>query len=99
MSPKSLSSPRDSKTSEKQVPQTSALDNSFEEDDDDIGDQERLESLKELLFETYRIQNNEGINLNEFISDFRFVYSSTRTSDTDFRTLYQTQFKIALDGE
>lgn len=55
MSPKSLSSPRDSKTSEKQVPQTSALDNSFEEDDDDIGDQERLESLKELLFETYRI--------------------------------------------
>ena len=51
----SRASPNDQLTSEKQLAQ---LDASFEEDDDDeLGDLERLQSVKALLFDVYRIQN------------------------------------------
>ena len=69
MSPASLSSPRESKTSEKPNPATATIDASFDEDDDEIGDQERLEALKGLLFDSYRIQNSQGISLNHYMND------------------------------
>ena len=45
-----------------------------EEDDDDGGDQERLEDVKSLIFDTYRVQNSEGIDLEQFIADLDFVF-------------------------
>ena len=88
----SRASPNDHLTSEKQLAQ---LDASFEEDDDDeLGDLERLQSVKALLFDVYRIQNRQGLMLEDYIKDLDFVFSATRASDGDDRTLYHTILKM-----
>ena len=77
-------------TSEKKL---AALDESLdEEDDDDGGDQERLDTIKELIFDTYRIQNRMGLHLDEYINDLEFIFSEGRSDEADERTLYHTVF-------
>ena len=46
------------------------------DDDDDGGDQERLEAVKGFLFDTYRVQNTEGIMLEEYIDDLNFLFNN-----------------------
>ena len=56
-----------------------ALDESVdEEDDDEAGDQERLATVKALIFDTYRIQNRMSLQLEEYINDLEFVFSESR---------------------
>ena len=59
-----------------------------DDDDDDGGDQERLEAVKGYLFDTYRVQNDSGIMLEDFVADLDFVFSESQVSDNDERTLY-----------
>ena len=61
-----------------------------EEDDDEAGDQERLETVKALIFDTYRIQNRMSLQLEAYISDLEFIFSENRQDDADERTLYHT---------
>ena len=49
-----------------------------EEDDDEAGDQERLATVKALIFDTYRIQNRMSLQLEEYINDLEFVFSESR---------------------
>ena len=60
----------------------------IDEEDDDGGDQERLEAVKGLLFDTYRVQNHQGIDLEEYVADLEFVFREVQKSEDDDRTLY-----------
>ena len=93
-SPQSLShaSPLEGQTSEKQI--IAGIDASFDDDEDEAGDWERLETVKTLLFDTYRVQNREGLDLDCFISDLDFIFKEQRSSDSDERTLYHTQLNM-----
>lgn len=63
---------------------------SIDDEDDEGGDQERLRDIKSLLYDTYRIQNKEGLMIDDFVSDLKFVFSEKRLNEADQRTLYQT---------
>ena len=56
---------------------------------------ERLDTVKSLLFDTYRIQNRQGLLLEDYIKDLEFVFSASRSSDSDERTLYHTILNMA----
>ena len=49
-----------------------------------------MEAIKGLLFDTYRVQNSQGIDLDHFLADLDFVFSQEQTASDDERTLYQT---------
>ena len=68
----------------------------MEEEDDDEGDYERLEAIKGYLFDTYRIQNDSAIMLEDFIADLDFVFAETQASESDERTLYQTMLNMPM---
>ena len=72
--------------SERQI--VAQLNESIDEEDDDGGDQERLEAIKGLLFDTYRVQNHQGIDLEEYVADLEFVFREVQKSEDDDRTLY-----------
>ena len=80
-------------TSERQL---AAIDASADEDDDDGGDQERLEEVKGMLFDTYRVQNRDCLALSDYISDLNFVFSETREDDEDQRNLYHTLLNMQV---
>ena len=68
-----------------------------DDDDDEGGDQERLEAVKGYLFDTYRVQNDSVIMLDDFIADLDFIFHQTRSDDaSDERTLYQTLLKMPM---
>lgn len=54
------------------------LDASADEDDEEAGDEERLELVKSMLFDTYRIQNRQGLELNAFVGDLEFIFKDKR---------------------
>lgn len=56
------------------------LDASADEDDEDAGDEERLELVKSLLFDTYRIQNRQGLMIDAFVGDLEFIFKDKRQS-------------------
>lgn len=63
-------------------------------DDDDLGDVERLENIKTLLFNTYRIQNRPGMQLEEFIRDLDFVFKGGASHDGESFTLYHSLLQL-----
>lgn len=50
---------------------------SADEDEDEIVDEKRLEDVKGMLFDTYRIQNQSGLHLDDFVGDLEFIFRST----------------------
>ena len=48
----------------------------------------RLSSIKELIFDVYRVQNRDCLMLDEFVNDVEFVFAQKRTHVEDERTLY-----------
>jgi len=67
---------------------------SIDEDDDDLGDSDRLEAVKTLLFNTYRIQNRAGMQLEDFIRDLDFIFKVQGSSSDGLCNLYHTLLKV-----
>ena len=68
--------------------------NDEDEDSDDQSDESRLSSIKELIFDVYRVQNRDIMMLEDFIKDVNFVFAEKREGQEDERTLYQTMLKM-----
>ena len=84
----------DVQNSEVQLQAGSLLDD--DDDEDDGGDQERLDAVKGLIFDTYKIQNREGMDLEGFIDDLHAVFDRDRQGLPGHATLYQSLFKVPL---
>ena len=67
---------------------TSECDEFDEEEDEEDMDRTRAKQIKELMFKTYRVPNQQGMNVNEFVSDLGEIFPD-RSGD-DAPTLYQT---------
>ena len=70
----SLGSPKSQSAISRAASEVQLLNASIDEDDDDFGDSDRLEAVKTLLFNTYRIQNRAGMQLDDFIKDLDFIF-------------------------
>ena len=64
------------------------------DDEDEIADEERLNSLKAMLFDTYCIQNIEALQVDDFVADLEFIFRTKRTSENDHSTLYHTLLNL-----
>ena len=95
LSPKSSNSPSNNMLSNKELANQEA--SADEEDEDDCADEQRLEEVKKMLFDTYRIQNRVGLHAEDFICDLEFVFRSCRKDGSDERTLYHTWLKMPQD--
>eukprot|EP00354_Favella_ehrenbergii_P000265 CAMPEP_0170470940 /NCGR_PEP_ID=MMETSP0123-20130129/13271_1 /TAXON_ID=182087 /ORGANISM="Favella ehrenbergii, Strain Fehren 1" /LENGTH=68 /DNA_ID=CAMNT_0010738313 /DNA_START=936 /DNA_END=1139 /DNA_ORIENTATION=- len=61
-----------------------------DEDEDEVVDEERLDAVKAMIFDTYRIQNRQGLMLNDFEHDLDFIFREKREGEDDVRNLYHT---------
>lgn len=65
-----------------------------DEDEDEVLDEERLDAVKGLIFDTYRIQNRQGLMLHDFEYDLDFVFRERREDEDDRRNLYHTMLAM-----
>lgn len=61
-----------------------------DEDEEEVLDEDRLDAVKALLFDAYRIQNRQGLMLADFERDLEFIFRERRAGTNDERTLYHT---------
>ena len=66
------------------------------EDEDDEEDNERARQIKELLFKTYRVPNQEGICVSEFVSDLGEIFTDKlmAAGGEPATALYQTLLNL-----
>ena len=65
-----------------------------DEDEDEVLDEERLDAVKGLLFDAYRIQNRQGLMLDDFEYDLEFIFRERSEGEEDNRTLYHTMLAM-----
>lgn len=61
-----------------------------DEDEEEVLDEDRLDAVKALLFDAYRIQNRQGLMLADFERDLDFIFREKCEGEGDQRTLYHT---------
>ena len=61
-----------------------------DEDEEEVLDEERLDAVKALIFDAYRIQNRQGLMLADFERDLDFIFREKCEGEDDQRTLYHT---------
>jgi len=61
-----------------------------DEDEEEVLDEERLEAIKALIFDAYRIQNAQGLMLADFERDLNFVFQDKSEGSNDERSLYNS---------
>ena len=59
-----------------------------DDDEDEVLDEDRLDAVKGLLFDAYRIQNRQGLMLADFERDLDFIFREKCEGEGDHRTLY-----------
>lgn len=61
-----------------------------DEDEEEVLDEDRLDAVKGLIFDAYRIQNRQGLMLADFERDLDFIFREKCEGEDDQRTLYHT---------
>ena len=66
------------------------------EDDDEEEDSARAACIKELLFKTYRVPNQEGLCVSEFVADLGDIFPDRlmASSGEPATALYQTLLNL-----
>lgn len=67
----------------------------IDDEDEEVGDSERLKAVKTLLFNTYRMQNKSGMLVEDFIRDLDFIFKGKNVSSSGgLLNLYHTLLNV-----